>query len=73
MFKRARGANGSRPDLVKRLRSPEFGSDPAEFELEYLRLPHRHGSPLLLPGRIGKLDEIVQCAIGDAHVDSAVQ
>ena len=49
MFKRARGANGSRLDLVKRLRRPEVGCDPAEFELEYLRLPHRHGGPQLLP------------------------
>jgi len=72
VFQRARGANGSRPGPGETPAPPPFGCDSTEFELEYLRLPHRHGGPQPLAAGAGKLDKIVQGALGGPDVDTVV-
>jgi hypothetical protein len=60
-------------DMVKCSRRAQFGYDPAEFELERLRLVHRDGGAELLPAGIGKLEEVVHGAFGNPHIDGAMQ
>jgi hypothetical protein len=59
--------------LQQRTRRPQIGGDAPEFELEDFRLLHRHRGPQLLPARTGKLEEIIQGTLGNAHIDGAVK
>src|SRR5882724_793956 len=55
-----------------RLGRAEIGRRAAEFALECFRISHRDGGPLLPPSGIGKLDDGIERALGDAEADGGV-